>query len=77
MLHFQRFPTRPAVKAHLIVNCIVVALMIIVVCLRVWSRIYLKAGLGWDDGIIIFAVVSLLYCQHLANRDANLLCQSP
>ncbi|KAH8660830.1 hypothetical protein BGZ60DRAFT_543737 [Tricladium varicosporioides] len=56
MLDYQPFPTLHIVRTHLIVNCILTALMVIVVSLRIWSRIYLKAGLGLDDAFIIFAM---------------------
>ncbi|KAH6664443.1 hypothetical protein B0J14DRAFT_569727 [Halenospora varia] len=56
MLDYQPFPTLLVVKVHLIVNCILAALMVVVVSLRIWSRIYLKAGLGLDDAFIIFAM---------------------
>jgi hypothetical protein len=58
MLDYKPFPTTTAVKAHLAINCIIATLMVIIVSLRIWSRIYSKAGLGWDDGLILVAMVS-------------------
>ncbi|KAH9906201.1 hypothetical protein F4778DRAFT_724959 [Xylariomycetidae sp. FL2044] len=53
-MDYVPYPIKPDVKAHLALNCVVATLMVIIVSLRLWSRIYLKAGLGWDDAFIAF-----------------------
>ncbi|KAI0470745.1 hypothetical protein GGR56DRAFT_660360 [Xylariaceae sp. FL0804] len=53
MLDYVRFPTPSEVKAELVVNCIVVFLMVVVISLRIYSRISLRAGLGWDDAFVV------------------------
>lgn len=58
MLEYQHFPTKPVVMAHLVVNCIIAFLMVSIVCLRIWARIYLKAGFGWDDAFVAIGAVS-------------------
>ncbi|RGP77172.1 hypothetical protein FLONG3_4687 [Fusarium longipes] len=55
------------VKAELAVNCVVVLLVLMVVGLRVLGRL-MGPGLGWDDGLVIFATplgVAMLCCQGL------------
>lgn len=44
----------------LIVGVILLALSIIVVALRLWVRLYMKNTAGWDDWIMVVAVVWLL-----------------
>lgn len=44
------------VRAHIIVNCVIVFLVLVVVTLRVIGRL-MGPGLGWDDGLIILATV--------------------
>lgn len=44
------------VRAQLIINCVIVFLMLVVVCLRVAGRL-MGPGLGWDDAFVIFSAV--------------------
>ena len=45
--------------AFLAVALLFTILASIVVFLRVYVRIWVKPAFGWDDGMIIFAIVSL------------------
>ncbi|KAK2798913.1 hypothetical protein FQN51_007275 [Onygenales sp. PD_10] len=59
------YPITGTVQAELIVNCIVVFLVLTIVALRVTGRL-LGPGMGWDDGLVIFATplgVVMLICQ--------------
>lgn len=53
-------PTLPIVKAHLIVDCVLVFLTWLVVSLRVMARKISGVGLGWDDYLILAALVRTL-----------------
>ncbi|KAI1844496.1 hypothetical protein JX266_009383 [Neoarthrinium moseri] len=44
----------------IIVGVLIAALAIISVALRFWSRRYTKTGLGWDDGLILLALLATL-----------------
>ena len=46
--------------ATIVVSGIVFALAIIAVALRFYTRIVTKAGLGWDDWLVLAAVISVL-----------------
>lgn len=48
----------PIVEAHLIINSILVGIAVMVVGLRVYSRIFSNARLGLDDAFILVAAVS-------------------
>lgn len=64
MLAVEEFPVPLVVKAHFIFNCVLTSLAVCVVGLRVYIRLAYKTGLGWDDALILFAVVrdpSILY----------------
>ncbi len=50
------FPVLPIARNHLIINCVLVFLTLIAVCLRVASRISSGAYLGWDDWLILLSV---------------------
>lgn len=50
-------PTLPLVKAHLIVDCVLVFLTWVAVGLRVTARKISGVGLGWDDYLILAALV--------------------
>jgi hypothetical protein len=68
------FPTRPIVKIHLIINCVLVFLTLVVVVLRIVSRFITSADLGWDDYLILMATpeaVGMLVIQGLC------MCCSP
>lgn len=48
------------VRTQIIINCVIVFLVLVVVSLRVAGRL-MGPGLGWDDGLIVFATVSWAY----------------
>lgn len=50
------FPVKPIVKIHFIINCVLVFITLLVVGLRITSRLVTSAGLGWDDYLILVAV---------------------
>lgn len=56
-LEYDVVPTLPVVKAHLVVNCVLVFLAWSCVALRVLARKWSGAGLGWDDYLILAALV--------------------
>ncbi|KAI0596490.1 hypothetical protein F4775DRAFT_314008 [Biscogniauxia sp. FL1348] len=61
------------VRAELIANCILVAIVLIVVALRVTGRVC-GPGLGFDDGFVIVATplgVAMLVCQGLMAPVGN------
>ncbi|KAK1639321.1 hypothetical protein BDP81DRAFT_312793 [Colletotrichum phormii] len=55
-LHAVSFPTLPIVKAHLLVNCVLVFFAVIVVALRFFACFSSGAKLWWDDLLILLAV---------------------
>lgn len=55
---YDVIPTLPVVKAHLVVDCVLVFLTWVVVALRVMARRISGVGLGWDDYLILAALVS-------------------
>lgn len=57
-------PVDPLVQGLFAVNCTVALFMLGAVGLRIYSRIYFKAGLGWDDLFIILSVVGILVVGH-------------
>lgn len=56
MFDFVEFPVLPIVKNHLIINCVLALLTVIVVALRFVARFITGAGLWWDDYLIMFAL---------------------
>lgn len=56
MFDYVEFEPLPIVKAHLIINCVLALLTLLVVALRIWARFMSGAGLWWDDYLILFAV---------------------
>ncbi|KAL2133232.1 hypothetical protein VTI74DRAFT_2697 [Chaetomium olivicolor] len=56
MFEFVEFPVLPIVKAHLIVNCILGLLAVVVVAMRLVARFMSGAKLWWDDYLILFAL---------------------
>lgn len=54
---YDVIPTLPVVKAHLVVDCVLVFLTWVVVSLRVMARKISGVGLGWDDYLILAALV--------------------
>lgn len=54
---YHEIPTLPVVRAHLIADCVLVLLTWAVVALRVMARRISGAGLGWDDYLVLAAVV--------------------
>jgi hypothetical protein len=68
MFDYVVFPLLPIVKTHLIINCVLVFLTLLVVCLRLVSRFVSGAKLWWDDYLILFAApqgVGMLIIQGL------------
>lgn len=55
-LEYVEFPVLPIVKAHLIINCILVLLTLAVVVLRIVARFDSGIKLWWDDYLILLAV---------------------
>ncbi|KAK6201989.1 hypothetical protein LQW54_009202 [Pestalotiopsis sp. IQ-011] len=78
MLAVEEFPVLPVVKAHFIFNCVLTSLAICVVGLRVYSRLPYKTGLGWDDALILFAVLlvayELIYATSISTIKLSVLC---
>lgn len=56
---YEVMPTLPIVRAHLIFDCVLVLLTWGIVALRVTARKISGAGMGWDDYLILAAVVRL------------------
>ncbi|KAI1079036.1 hypothetical protein F5B20DRAFT_581763 [Whalleya microplaca] len=52
-----RFPVVPRMQGFLIAQSVVSFLGLVVVALRVYSRVTTKAGFGWDDGLIVISLV--------------------
>ncbi|KUI64460.1 hypothetical protein VM1G_00653 [Cytospora mali] len=68
MLSYTPLPVPPQVKAHLIVNTIVLFITVLVVGLRIVSRSVAGSKLGWDDYLTLLAVpqgVGMLILQGL------------
>lgn len=63
---YDVIPTLPLVKAHLVVDCVLVFLTWVVVALRVAARKISGVGLGWDDYLILAALVRLFLSRSLA-----------
>jgi hypothetical protein len=56
----QRLQITNQVRNELIINCIIVFITLLVVVLRVVGRVY-GPGLGWDDLMVMLAMVGLAY----------------
>jgi len=56
MFDYVEFEPLPIVKVHLIINCVLALLTILVVGLRLIARFMTGAGLWWDDYLIMLAV---------------------
>ena len=56
MFEYLEFPVLPIVKVHLIINCVLAALTVLVVGLRLVARFMSGAGLWWDDYVILLAL---------------------
>lgn len=54
---FEPIPTLGIVKAHLIINCILAFITIVVLGLRLYARHRAGAKLWWDDYLILAAMV--------------------
>lgn len=54
---FNYIKPMPIVQAHLIINCVVVALALIALGLRTWARFVTRAKIGWDDWLAYAAMV--------------------
>ncbi|KAI3584159.1 hypothetical protein IWW34DRAFT_721715 [Fusarium oxysporum f. sp. albedinis] len=71
MLDYVYLEPLPIVEAHLIINSILVGIAVMVVGLRVYSRIFSNARLGLDDAFILVAAplgVGMLIVQGLWTR---------
>lgn len=55
-LQEETFPVQPIVKAHFIINCVIVAITLAVVVLRMTSRFITSASLWWDDFLILLSM---------------------
>lgn len=65
---FTPFPLLLAIKCQLVGNTILVAITVLVVALRVVTRLVTGSKLGWDDYLILAAVpqsIGMLVCQGL------------
>lgn len=56
MVSYKKFPTPTIVEAQLIVNCVLAAIALLAVGLRIISRVISGAKVGWDDGLVLLAV---------------------
>ncbi|KAL0943109.1 uncharacterized protein CTRU02_200995 [Colletotrichum truncatum] len=75
MTSYIKMAVLPDVRGYLIVNSIVVSLTVVVVALRVASRILAGAKLGWDDYFTILAVpqgIAMLVLQGLCESKATI-----
>lgn len=66
MASYTPLPLTTTVEAHLVINIILVAVTVVVVGLRVLSRILARSKLGADDCLTILAlpqVVAMLVLQ--------------
>ena len=67
-------PVKSTVEIHLIVNCIIVFLTLVVVSLRMVSRFLTSAKLWWDDYLILFSMpqgIAMLVIQGLCMFQRN------
>jgi hypothetical protein len=55
-IEYVEFPVLPTVKAHLIINCILVILTLVGVLLRMVARFESGMKLWWDDYLILLAM---------------------
>ncbi|OIW30687.1 hypothetical protein CONLIGDRAFT_713264 [Coniochaeta ligniaria NRRL 30616] len=55
-IEYLNLPVLPTVKAHLIINCVLVFLTLVVVALRIIARFESGVKLWWDDFLILLAV---------------------
>jgi len=55
-----KFPVRPDVQAHLVINCVIGCVVFIIVVARLVARKFMGAGVGLDDLLIACALVSKL-----------------
>lgn len=60
-LEYDVIPTKPVVQIHLIVDCVLVAFAWLVVGLRLMARTMSGAGMGWDDYLIVAALVRFFF----------------
>lgn len=70
-LQEQTFPIQPIVKAHFIINCVIVTLTLLVVALRMTSRFITSASLWWDDFLILLSMpqgIGMLVIQGLCKQ---------
>jgi hypothetical protein len=56
MASYTQLPLTTTVEAHLVINIILVAVTVVVVGLRVLSRILARSRLGVDDYLTILAL---------------------
>lgn len=56
MFEYVEFPILPIVKTHLIINCVLAVITLVIIGLRLFARFLTGAGLWWDDYLILFAV---------------------
>ncbi|KAJ2898827.1 hypothetical protein MKZ38_003647 [Zalerion maritima] len=58
---FEPIPTLGIVKAHLVINCVLVFFAVLVVAARIWARHRSGAELWWDDYLVIIALLLVSY----------------
>ncbi|KAI1074908.1 hypothetical protein F5B20DRAFT_418294 [Whalleya microplaca] len=66
MSPYVTYPTLPYVRAQLIGACVVAGLALVLVGLRIFSRLYTKVKLWWDDWLALISVpqgIALLVLQ--------------
>ncbi|KAK0714226.1 hypothetical protein B0T21DRAFT_386954 [Apiosordaria backusii] len=56
MFEYVEFPVLDIVKTHLIINCVLGFITLVIIGLRMFARFLTGAGLWWDDYLILFAV---------------------
>lgn len=55
-MDYVAFPVRPDVKTHLVVNCLVGFIVLVIVAARLVARQFMGTGLGLDDYLIVCAL---------------------
>jgi hypothetical protein len=59
VMMFVKFPVRPDVQAHLVINCVIGAVVLLTVIARLVARKFMGSGIGLDDLLIVCALVSI------------------
>jgi hypothetical protein len=64
---FETLPLEDRALAIFVVSAVMAALSIITVAMRCFVRLYIVRAFGWDDGLMLIALVC--YCQIIFNCD--------